>query len=164
MFPAQPFRRGLRRLRLPVRVGSTRFLDRGYYKIRLRRYRSNTAFSVYISDYQVKFNLSIVPGELLFRALLFCFVDIFFILKHNSVTEQGSSGVRVVLSAPSLKNNINLKNIELTESGARVLVDELEKTAQSNESFLLDDDLEVKFISTKIDLARLRATRAGIAV
>jgi hypothetical protein len=162
MFLFQRFK-NLKRLRKPIRVSNQAFLDRGYYKIRLKRYRSNTNFSVFISDYIVRFNLEDVPGEYLFRALLFCFLDIFFILKHNSITDQGLSQVRVVLSAPSLKNNINLKNIALTKAGAGVLLDEIEKTSQSNEHFLLDDDLEVKFISTKIDLNKLRATRQGRA-
>jgi len=136
---------------------SNNFLDRGFYKIKLSNHISNSKFTVYKSDYVVKFFLEDIPPHKLIKVLLHCFIEIFYLLSNNTAVKIGSNGVRVVIESDSLKTPINLRSIKPTKNGAKILIEEIEKTMQSNDTFLISDSLKITFISTAIDLKVLKS-------
>jgi len=147
--------KNIRRLVRPIYLGTT-FLDRGFYNIKLKNNKVNTKFTIYRSEYCIKFSLEEVPPHKILKVLLYCFQEIFFIIQNNKLSESGSDGIRIVLEANSLKNPINLRSVNLSKNGAEILIEEIAKTVQSNESLLIDETLKVTFISSKINLKALK--------
>ncbi len=147
--------KSIRRLNRSICISNT-YLDRGFYKIKLKNTKVNSKFTIYRSEYCIKFSLEEVPPHKLLKVLLYCFQEIFFIIQNNKITESGGDGIRIILEARSLKNPINLRSVNLSKSGAQMLIDEIAKTVQSNESLLIDETLKVTFVSTKINLKALK--------
>jgi len=76
--------------------------------------------------------------------------EIFFILNNNKNFKIGKFKRRLVISAKSLKSPINLKSVSLNKHGVNILLNEIEKTLQSNDSLILDDSIELFVCSCKV--------------
>jgi len=143
----------LRRLKLPIYVGK-KWLHRYFYKIRLRNNKIAKGKSSYVcaSDYviKLKFNKNRVTPSKFLRALFFVFSEVFFILRYNTKAKAGKQKRRLVLNADSLKTPVNLKRCPLNRKGVELLLSEIERTIQSNESLLVDDTLQIYFCSCKL--------------
>jgi hypothetical protein len=148
-FIISPKYANIRRLVLPISVDGS-FLNRGYYRIKLDSYRSNQKYTLYKSVYLIRFDLEDVPPDRLFRVLKFCFEEIFFIVANNSLTERGFNTIRLAVTANTLKNEINLKHVPLNREGAKKLLNEIQRTIQSNENLAVDKSLRIYFINTKV--------------
>src|SRR5882724_1107175 len=120
------------------------WVDRELFYIRLQHntISENDSCAVCVSYYEIKLNLDYIPPEYFLEALNYIFSEIFFIMKYNGATKQGSERVRVVLTSESLSNPINLRSINTNDDlDAERLMLELERMLQSNESLFVDDSL-----------------------
>jgi len=148
--PPPLFVRQLRPLELPIHVDHGA-LDRGFYTIYLEQntVSQNNDLSVCKANYVIKLDFSKIPLVYYIAALRFVFTEIFFIIKYNSATVQGTENVRIVLTADSLSNPVNLKSVNLNQDGAAQLLNEVEKLSQSNRGLFMDDTLTLTFCSCK---------------
>jgi len=130
------------------------WVDRELYYIRLQHNETSdsSVFSVCVAYYEIRLNLKHVPPEFFLEALHFIFTEIFFIMRYNSATTQGRHRIRMVLTADSLENSINLKSIDTNdEIDSERLLLELEKVLQSHETLLTDDSLVIMFCSCRLN-------------
>jgi hypothetical protein len=152
-FILHPDYRNLSKLSKPIIV-TNEWFNRKFYSIRLKEHKASPRlnhFRVFLAGYDIRLHLQNVPPEYVLKALKFCFYEIFYIIKHNTYIESGSQHVRVVLKSDCLKGgSLNLQHIGLDKDGADMLLEEIERTVQSKDTLLIDENLELIFCSSKI--------------
>ena len=153
----QPTQYDITPLSGPVPVGHLEFVDRGFYKIKLVNQKSTESRNVIKSEYKIVFNLQHVPANKFLNVLKHCFTEIFYLIKYNPVVGQGTLFTRICFESECLKGKtLNLKAVPLNREGAKMVLFEIDKVLQSNENFLIDKDLYIRFISVKSDLLTSR--------
>src|SRR3981189_1774932 len=119
-----------------------------YYAIRLKNYVNNKKFGVIKVSYEIKLKFAnIVDMPLTYIYLKRCLKDIFAIIKNNKFTNIYNNHLRVVITAPSLRENINLPFRTFDDIDVEKTLDEIEKVSQSNSGLFYDDLLTFHFIS-----------------
>jgi hypothetical protein len=152
-FILHPDYRYLQKLTKPI-VVTGEWFNRKLYSIRLKEHSASSKFNrfrIFTAGYDIRLHLQNVPPEFVLKALKFCFHEIFYIIAHNTYVEAGTQYVRVVFKSDCLKGgSLNLRHIGLDKNGAQMLLDEIERTVQSKDSLLTDENLELIFCSSKI--------------
>lgn len=137
----------IKQLVRPITVGLD-WLVRPYYSIRLLSSSSNEKFGIQTAEYDVKLDVSSVPFSKVLKVLKFVFKEIIFIIVYNEVAKPKQLGTfRLVISADSLKSPINFTHYSIfSKETVNVLLDEISKTTQSNESLFLDKSIKISFL------------------
>jgi hypothetical protein len=120
---------------------------RNYYKIKVQNYSSNNYFGVSSATYLIKFDLESLPLDSVLSQLKKCLLEIITIVKHNDSLPLHSNHVRMVITAPSLRENINLPFRFLDDVAIEIILNEIERVCQSNQGLFLDDLLTFYFIT-----------------
>jgi len=136
-------------LTLPISVSTQRRLVRNYYSIRLIGIKPLSRFNLAACEYEIKFNFNGVPFFHLFPLLRHCLREILFIVTSNVCgPSRKYYKIRTVLTAPSLRSPINFPIFgSITRQAVDVLLGEIERTVQSNDTLLMDDRLNMYFVS-----------------
>ena len=132
-----------------IYVDSSWFFSK-YYAIRLKNYENNRKFGISRIVYQIRLKFTdLVDMPKTYDYLKQCLKDIFTIVQHNKFTEFYGNGVRVVITAPSLRENINLPYRSFDEVEIEKTLNEIERVSQSNSGLFYDDLLTFHFVTTK---------------
>ena len=142
--------RHIAKLSRPLRIGS-KWVDRGIYEIKLQHINKTglKQFGVYNLAYNIILKLSTIPFEFLLKFLHNIFREIFFIIKHNTLTPDNPDEIRFVLHLDDLNKAINLNKVTLDSKGVKQLLHDIERNIQSNEQFFINSLIKLQCVCYK---------------
>ena len=124
------------------------WFDRSLYAIRLINFVNNTRFGISKISYQVKFKLGSLDLPHAEMYLKKAMREIFDIVKFNTFTKDVATNyLRIVITAPSLRNNVNLPFVSFDDVNIDHVLHEIEKVNQSNDGLIFDDLLNFYFMT-----------------